>query len=83
MCECWKQKFEMCMWNVCNLKFWAPKCLNWDLWILKAKTEISNFKFPCDVENLKIEMFKFGCVNIESWKLKTKMSEYWKLKTKN
>ncbi len=39
MCEYQKLKlkFEVCMWNVWNLKFSKLKCLNWDEWILKAE----------------------------------------------
>jgi len=34
---------------------------------LKLKIENWNFYVKCfEFENLKIEMFKFGCVNIES-----------------
>jgi len=43
---------------------------------LKLKTENWNLYVKwLEFENLKIEMSKFGCVNIESWKLKTKLSE--------
>jgi hypothetical protein len=39
------------------------------VWILKAKNW--NLYVKClEFEILKIEMSKFGCVNIESWKLK-------------
>jgi hypothetical protein len=56
------------MWNVWNLKFWELKCLNRDVWILKV--ENWNSKSLCKAfENLKIEMSKFGFVNIKSWKL--------------
>jgi hypothetical protein len=57
---------------------------------LKLKIEISMWS----IWNLKIEMSKFGCVNIENWKLKSlcemsrrnlkiEMYEYWKLKCLN
>jgi hypothetical protein len=41
------------------------------------KLKIENWKLNIYVklvefENLKIKMFEFGCVNIESWKLKIK-----------
>jgi len=38
---------------------------------LGLKTEIWNLYVKhLEFENLKIEMSKFGCVNIKSWKLK-------------
>jgi hypothetical protein len=70
--ESWKLKFEICMWDVWNLKFWKLKCLNWDVW--KLKVENWNFYVKClEFEILKTQMSEFGCVNIESWKLKTKI----------
>jgi hypothetical protein len=59
---------------------------------LKLKTEIWNLYVKClKFENLKTEMFEFGCVNIESWKLETKiwnlfvkcLEGIWKLKCLN
>ncbi len=47
-----------------------------DVWILKAKNWIEIWIFymkRLEFENLKTEMFEFGCVNIKSWKLKTKI----------
>jgi hypothetical protein len=88
--ESWQFKFENCMWNVWNLKFWELKCLNWDVWILKAKNwklKIENSMWS--IWNLKIEIFEFGCVNIESWKLKSfcemfgRNLKIWKLKCLN
>jgi hypothetical protein len=41
---------------------------------LKLKIENWKFYVKClEFENLKTKMSKFGCVNIESWKLKTKI----------
>jgi hypothetical protein len=46
----------------------------------KLKVENWNIYVKCiEFENLKIEMFEIGRVNIESWKLKTKI---WNLSVK-
>ncbi len=74
-------KIEICMWNVWNLKFWELKCLNWDVWILKAENWKLKFEISMwSISNLKIEMSEFGCANTESWKLKT---EIWNLFVKS
>ncbi len=43
---------------------------------LKLKSKTRNLKSLCEtfkLEILKIEMFEFGCVNAESWKLQIKI----------
>jgi hypothetical protein len=43
---------------------------------LKLKSKTRNLKSLCETfkfEILKIEMFEFGCVNAESWKLQIKI----------
>jgi hypothetical protein len=75
--ESWKLKFEICMWNVWNLKFWELKCLNWDVWIFKAKNW--NLKFLCkylEFQILKIKMSKFGLwiLKVENWNMKYEIS---------
>ncbi len=74
--ENWNLKF------VCEMfgKFWELKCLNWDVWILKAE----NWKLKClnlDVWILKVEISLWN-VWKESKILKIEMSKYKKLKTK-
>jgi len=73
--ESWKLKFEICIWNVWNLKIWELKCLNWDVWIQswKLKFEIWNL-YVKRLEFEKIEMFEFGYVNTEIWNLKNEIS---------
>ncbi len=46
------------------------------------KIEISMWSV-LEFENLKIEMFEFGCVNTESWKLKIDHMKYIRSKTCN
>jgi hypothetical protein len=41
---------------------WIFKVENWNLYVKRL-----------EFENLKTKMSKFGCVNIETWKLKTKI----------
>jgi len=50
---------------------------------LKLKTKIWNLKSLCEafeIWNFEIEMFEFGCVNIDNWKLKI---ETWNLFVKS
>jgi hypothetical protein len=86
--ESWKLKFEICMWNVWNLKIWQLKCLNCDVWIFQIEISMWN------VWNLRI--WKLKCLNldvcilkVENWKLKSfcemsgKNLKIWKLKCLN
>jgi hypothetical protein len=62
-----KLKFEICVWNVWNLKTWKLICLNWDVWIFK----VENW-------NLYVKRLDFENWNVWIW-----MCEYWKSKTEN
>jgi hypothetical protein len=69
MCEL---KFEICIWNVWNLKIWRLKCLNWGVWILKAENW-----------NLKFRISMWSVWNLKFWKLKYLNLDVWTLEVAN
>jgi hypothetical protein len=75
MFEYWNLKFVCEMfeiWNFKNSNVWIGVCE-----YLKLKIENWNLYVNClEFEILKTEMSEFGCVNIESWKLKIEIS-FW------